>query len=111
MYKEGVVVHQMFPKWFAQFFAGDFLTDDAPWSDRPVEGDSNQTETFMENKQWYTQWEIRNILKIELKIICTSLGMFIALMLGFCISEVKKLFLTLFPHTIHSLNIMETFHF
>ena len=44
----------------------------------------------MENKQCYTPWEISNILKIELKIICTSLGMFIALMLKLCISEVKK---------------------
>ena len=31
----------LLPKWFAQFYARDFLMDDAPWSDRPVEGDSN----------------------------------------------------------------------
>ena len=41
-----------------------FLTDDDPWSGRPVEVDSNQMETLIENNQHYTIWEITDILKI-----------------------------------------------
>ena len=37
--------------WFAKFHAGDFLLDDAPELGRPVEVDSDQTET--ENNQRY----------------------------------------------------------
>ena len=32
-------------KWFAKFRAGDFSQDDAPWSGRPDEVDSNQIKT------------------------------------------------------------------
>ena len=52
-------------KWFAKFPAGDFSLDDAPRSGRPVEGDSDQIETFIENNQRYTMWEITDILKIS----------------------------------------------
>ena len=34
---EGVVTDQTCQKWFAKFRAGDFLLDDAPQLDRPVE--------------------------------------------------------------------------
>ena len=54
--------------WSAKFCAGDFLLDDAPWSGRPFEVDSDQTETFTENKQHYTVWEIADILKISKSI-------------------------------------------
>ena len=38
--------HQGSPqKWFARFRARDFSLDGAPWSGRPVEIDSDQTET------------------------------------------------------------------
>ena len=43
-------VDQMCQKWFAKFHAGDFSLDDAPWSGRPAEVDSDQTETLTENK-------------------------------------------------------------
>ena len=43
---EGAVTDQMCQKWFAKFHAGDFSLDDVPWSDRPVEDDRDQTETF-----------------------------------------------------------------
>ena len=89
VYGEGAVTDQMCQKWFAKFPAGDFSLDDTPWSGRPVEVDSDQTETLAENNQHYTTWEIAVILKIPnqvLKIICTSLVMFITLMFGFPVS-------------------------
>ena len=52
-------------KWFGKFPAGDFPPDDAPQSGRPVEGDSDQMETLIENNQRYTTWEIADILKIS----------------------------------------------
>ena len=55
----------MHQKWFVKFHAGDFLLDNAPWSGRPVEVNSNQTDTLIENNQHYTTWEIANILKIS----------------------------------------------
>ena len=42
-------------KWFAKFRAGDFLLDDAPRLGRPVEVDSNQIKTLIENNQCYIQ--------------------------------------------------------
>ena len=41
-----------------------FSLDDAPWSSRPVEVDSNQIETLIENSQCYTtrdSWHTQNI--------------------------------------------------
>ena len=38
------------------------------WVDRPVEGESNQIETLIENNQCYTMWEIADILKITKSI-------------------------------------------
>ena len=48
-----------------KFCAGDFLLDNAPWSRRPVEVDSNQIETLIENNQCYIMWKIADILKIS----------------------------------------------
>ena len=63
--EEGAVTDRTCQKWFAKFCAGDFLLgDDTPWSGRPVEVDSNQIKTLIENNQSYTMWEIANILKI-----------------------------------------------
>ena len=39
---EGAVTDQMCQKWFVKFPTGDFSLDDAPWSGRPIEVDSNQ---------------------------------------------------------------------
>ena len=64
VYGEGAVTDKTCQKWFAKFRAGDFLLDDAPWSGRPVEVDSNQIETI-ENHEHYTTREIANILKIS----------------------------------------------
>ena len=65
VYGEGAVTDQMCQKWFVKFHDGDFSLDVAPRSGRPVEVDSNQIETFIENNQRYTIWEIANILKIS----------------------------------------------
>ena len=64
-YGEGAVTDQMCQKWLAEFHAGDFLLDNAPQLGRPVEADSDQIETLIENNQCYTMQEIANILKIS----------------------------------------------
>ena len=65
MYGEGAVTDKMCQKWFAKFCDGDFLLDVAPRSGRPVEVDSNQIMTLIENGQHYTTQDIANILKIS----------------------------------------------
>ena len=45
MYGKRAVTDQMCQKWFAKFHTGDFSLDNAPWSSRPVEVDSDQIET------------------------------------------------------------------
>ena len=50
-------------KWFGKFRAGDFLLDDAPQLGRPVEVDSDQIKTLIENNQCPTTWETADILK------------------------------------------------
>ena len=62
MYRGGAVTDQTCPKWFAKFCVGDLL-DDAPQSGRPVEVDSNQIETLIENNQGYTTQETADIVK------------------------------------------------
>ena len=51
-----------------KFRAGESPLDDAPRSGRPVEVDRDQTETLNESNQYYTTWEIANILKISKSI-------------------------------------------
>ena len=46
----------MCQQWFVKFCAGDFSLDDAPWSGRPVEVDSDQIDTLIENHQHYNMW-------------------------------------------------------
>ena len=41
------------------------MLDDAPQLGTPVEVDSDQIETLIENNQYYIMWEIANILKIS----------------------------------------------
>ena len=62
---KGAVTDQMRQKWFVKFHAGDFLLDNASWSSRPVEVDSDQIETSIEDKKRYTTWKIASILKIS----------------------------------------------
>ena len=52
-----------------KFRSGDFsLDDDALRAGRPVEVDSDQIETLIENNQRYTTWKMANILKISKSI-------------------------------------------
>ena len=66
MYGEGAVTYVS--KWFVKFRAGDFLLDDAPWTGRAVEVDSDQIKTLIENNQHYTMQETADILKISKSI-------------------------------------------
>ena len=61
---EGAVTDPVHQKWFAKFHARDFSLDDGPRSSRPVELDSDQIRTWIENSQCYTLREMTNILKI-----------------------------------------------
>ena len=61
--REGAVTDRSCQKWFAKFHARDLSLDDAPWSGRPVEVDSNQINTLTENNQWSTTWEIATYSK------------------------------------------------
>ena len=45
------------------------MLDDAPRWGRPVEVDSDQIETLIENNQCYTMWEIADIFKISKSIV------------------------------------------
>ena len=65
VYGEGAVTDRTCQKRFAKCRAGAFSLDDAPWWGRPVEVDSDQIETLIENNQRYTMREIANILKIS----------------------------------------------
>ena len=69
VYGEGTVTDEMCLAQFAKFHARDFLLDNAPWSGRPVEVDSDQIKTLIENNQCYTMWEIANILKISISSV------------------------------------------
>ena len=51
VYGEDAVTDRMCQKWFVKFYARDFSPDDAPQSGRPVEVDSDQNETLIENNQ------------------------------------------------------------
>ena len=72
VYREGAVTDRMCQKWFAKFHAGDFSLETsralAPWSGRPVEVDSHQIQTLIENNQCYTTQEIDDALKISKSI-------------------------------------------
>ena len=62
------VTDQTCQKQFVKFHAGDFSLDNAPWLNRPVEVDSDQIKTLIENNQSYSMQEIADILKISKSI-------------------------------------------
>ena len=55
-------------KWFVKFGAAGFSLDRAAQLGRPVEADSDQIETLIENNQRYTMWETANVLKVSKSI-------------------------------------------
>ena len=65
VYAESAVTDRTCHKWFAKFHARDLLVDDAPQLGRPVEVDSDQIKTTINNNQRYTTQEIADILKIS----------------------------------------------
>ena len=65
VYGEGAVTDRMLSKVVCEVCAGGFLLDTAPWSGRPVEVDSDQIKTLIENNQRYTTRERADILKIS----------------------------------------------
>ena len=65
VYGEGAVNDRTCQKRFVKFRSGDFSLDNVPRSGRPVEVDSDQIETLIENNQRYTTREIAIILKIS----------------------------------------------
>ena len=88
---------------FAKFRARNFSLDSAPWSVRPVEVDSDQIKTLIENNQCYTMWEIANILKISKSSINYHLYQLdyvnhFDVWVPYKLSE--KTFLTIFLHVI-----------
>ena len=78
VYGEGAVTDQMCQKWFEKFHVEDFSLEDAPWSGRPVEVDSDQMEILIEKNQHFTTWKRADILRISksikllVKQICVS---------------------------------------
>ena len=103
VYGEGAVTDRMCHKWFVKFRAGDFSLEDAPWSGRPVEVNSDQTEILIENNQHYTTQEIGNTLKISkssIKNHLHQLGYVNHLDVWVSHKLSEKTFLTIFPHAI-----------
>ena len=68
MYGEDAVTDQTCQKWFVKFRTGDFSLGDALQSGRPVEVDSDQIKTVIENNQHYTTWQIGDTLKLSKSI-------------------------------------------
>ena len=68
VYGEGTVPDQTYEKQFVKLHAEDFSLNNAPWLGKPLEVDSDQIKTLTENNQYYTMWEIVNILKISKSI-------------------------------------------
>ena len=56
------------PMLFAKFRAGDVSLDNAPRSGRPVEVDSDEVDTFIENNQCVTTQERADLLEISQSI-------------------------------------------
>ena len=63
VYGESAVTDRNVSKVVCEVSCQRFSPDDAPWSCRPIEVDSNQIETLSENNEHYTVWEIVDILK------------------------------------------------
>ena len=49
VYGDDAVTNRTCQRWFAKYSAGDLLLDNAPLLGRPIEVDSEQIETLIEN--------------------------------------------------------------
>ena len=112
VYGEGAVTDWTCQKWFEKLSVRDFSLDNTPRSGRPVEVDSDQIETLIENSQHYNTQEIANILKISKSSIenhLHQLGYVNSFDVWVSHKLVKKTFLTIFPHAILYWNGMKMF--
>ena len=75
------------------------MLDDFPWLGTQVEVDGDQIETLIENNQYYTTWEIANILKISRSSIKNHLHQ-LGYVNRFDVRVPHKAFLTIFPPVI-----------
>ena len=69
VYGKGSVTDQMYPKWFTKFCAGDYSLGNAPPLGRPVEVESNQMETLIENNQYSTTEELADKISTSIKLL------------------------------------------
>ena len=65
-----------------EFHAGDFLLDKEPQSGRPVEVDSNQIETLIENNHCHTTWDSRHTQNIQINKVTGENGKLCLLFYG-----------------------------
>ena len=68
VYGKVAVTDGMCQKRFVKFRVGDFSLDDAAWLGRPVEVDSDQIQTFIQNDQCYTNVILRISKSIKLLV-------------------------------------------
>ena len=79
------------------------MLDNALWSGRPVEVDSNPFETLIANSQYYTMWETENMFKISKSSFenhLQQLGYVNCFDVCVPLLQKKETFLTVFLHVI-----------
>ena len=91
--------------------AGDSSPDRAPWLGSPVEVDSDQIETLIENRQHYTTWEVAGILKIPKSSIDNFLHQLGYYVSRFDVWVLRKLSEKNLDYISACLSVTKTFHF
>jgi len=61
VYKDGAMTDWTCQEWFVKFHAGDFSLDNVPWSNRPIEANSDLIKTLSDNNQLEDSWHTQNI--------------------------------------------------
>ena len=61
VYKDGAMTDWTCQEWFVKFHAGDFSLDNVPWSNRPIEANSDLIKTLSDNNQLKDSWHTQNI--------------------------------------------------
>ena len=92
-------------KQFVKFHAGDFSLEDAPWSGRPVEVDSIQINTLVENNQCSIIQEIADTLKIS-----KSIKLLVKMKNVFYFTEKTKQDFFVQPKTTIHTNTIQQYH-
>ena len=111
VYGEGAETDWTYQKWFVKFCARDFMLDNVLQSGRPVEVDSNQIDTLIENNQYYIMPEIADISKISKSIFENhfhQLG-YVNHFDAWVPHKICRInFLTAFTHELLYLNVMKS---